>query len=254
MSLTVKQLAEIAHVSVRTLHHYDRIGLLEPSARTDAGYRLYEHRDLERLQEVLFFRELGFSLADIAEVLNDPRAGRLGALERLRDGLKDRGERLTAMVESVERAIQHERTGVSMDREEMFEVFGDFDPEEHAEEARERWGDTDAYRVSARRTARYGKREWAEIKAEGEAVDSGLAALMDEGVPATDLRAMDLAESHRLQIDRWFYPCSPEMHVGLGEMYVADARFTAHYDKVREGLADYLRDAIRANAERASSG
>ena len=133
----------------------------------------------------------------------------------------------------------------------MFEVFGDFDPAEHEAEAKERWGDTAAYKESARRTRRYTKDDWARFKAESDAVNEAIAALMDEGVAPDDPRAMDAVERHRLLIDTWFYPCPVEMHEQLGRMYVEDARFTATYEKIRPGMAEYLRDATAANARRA---
>jgi len=138
-----------------------------------------------------------------------------------------------------------------MDANDMFEAFGDFDPKEYEKEAEERWGNTDAYKESARRTKRYTKEDWIEVHKETEAVNAGLAELMDEGAAADDPRAMDLAEQHRANIDKRFYPVSQEMHVGLAEMYIADPRFAANYEKVHEGLAQYMHDAILANARRA---
>ncbi|MHB1477697.1 MAG: TipAS antibiotic-recognition domain-containing protein, partial [Coriobacteriia bacterium] len=137
-----------------------------------------------------------------------------------------------------------------MTKEEMFEVFGDFDPAEYEEEVQERWGQSDAYKESARRTAKYTKADWERFKAESEQIGTDTARLMDEGVPADDPRAMDLAEQARKQIDTWFYPCSHEMHVNLAEMYIADPRFTATYEKIHEGMARYWHDAILANAAR----
>jgi MerR family transcriptional regulator, thiopeptide resistance regulator len=134
--------------------------------------------------------------------------------------------------------------------EEKREVFGDFDPDAHAGEARERWGETDAYRQSAQRTAKYTKDDWVRIKAEGAQNVAAFAAALDSGVAAADPRAMDLAEAHRRHISQWFYDCPLEMHRGLGDMYVADPRFTATYDAGRPGLAQYIRDAIHANADR----
>jgi hypothetical protein len=115
-------------------------------------------------------------------------------------------------------------------------------------EARERWGDTDAYRESARRARRYGKEEWAKIRGAQEGIETGLADAMISGDPAEGERARHLAEQARLHIDRWFYPCSHRMHVGLAEMYIADPRFKAHYDDRARGLAEYVAAAIRANA------
>jgi DNA-binding transcriptional MerR regulator len=250
MSYTVGQVAALAKVSVRTLHHYDELGLLSPPVRTGAGYRLYGDDDLAALQQVLFFKELGFGLADIGRIMHDPHFDRLEALRMQRRMLAEKSARLALMVEAVEAAIDATEGGVRMDAEDMFEAFGEFDPKEYEKEAEDRWGNTDAYKESAHRTKRYTKDDWVEIKAESEAVSAGLAALMDEGVPATDPRAMDLAEQHRLQIDRRFYPCSHEMHCSLAEMYVADPRFTANYEKVRPGLARYMHDAILANAAR----
>lgn len=121
----------------------------------------------------------------------------------------------------------------------------------YADEARERWGDTEAYKESARRTKQYKPDDWARIKAEGEAVEVGMAELLRAGEPAEGPKAMELAEQARLHIHRWFYPCSHRMHAGLAVMYVADARFTAHYEERAPGLAAYMATAIRANARQA---
>lgn len=248
--LTVSGVSRLTGASVRTLHHYDQIGLLAPSARTAAGYRLYSDADLARLQEILLFRELEIPLDDIATLLSGGAFDRRAALELQREMLLQKAVRTEALIASVERAINAERTGVRMTKEEMFEVFGDFDPAEYEEEVQERWGGTDAYKESSRRTARYTKADWERFKAESEQIGTDTARLMDEGVPADDPRAMDLAEQARLQIDTWFYPCSHEMHVGLAEMYIVDPRFTATYEKIHEGMAQYWHDAIIANAAR----
>lgn len=251
MGLTVGEVATLASVSVRTLHHYDELGLLTPSVRTGAGYRLYSDADLVALQQVLFFKELGFGLGDIARIMHDPQFDRLEALRMQRRMLMDKSTQLALMAEAVEAAIDATEGGVRMDAKDMFEAFGDFDPKEYEKEAEERWGSTDAYKESARRTKRYTKEDWIEVRTETEAVNAGLAALMDEGVPADDPRAMDFAEQHRLNIDKRFYPCSHEMQCGLAEMYIMDPRFTANYEKIRPGLAQYMHDAILANSARA---
>lgn len=249
-ALTVSEVSRLAGVSVRALHHYDEIGLLVPSDRTDAGYRLYSRDDLDRLQEILLFRELEIPLDDIAVLLAGGAFDRRAALELQRELLLQKAVRTEALITSVERAINAERTGVRMTKDEMFEVFGDFDPAEYEDEVKERWGESDAYKESARRTARYTKADWERFKAESEQIGTDTARLMDEGVPPTDPRAMDLAEQARLQIDTWFYPCSHDMHVGLAGMYIADPRFTATYEKIHEGMAQYWHDAILANASR----
>lgn len=124
--------------------------------------------------------------------------------------------------------------------------------DQYADEARERWGGTDAYRESARRTEGYSEEDWKKIKGESEGIEAGLAAALDDGDPLDGDRAMDLAEAARKHIDRWFYPCSRAMHAGLAEMYTSDPRFKAHYDGRAEGLAEYVAEAIRANAARAA--
>ena len=162
----------------------------------------------------------------------------------------DKSSQLALMAEAVDAAIDATKGGGRMDAKDMFEAFGDFDPKEYEKEAEERWGNTDAYKESARRTKRYSKEDWIEVRKETEAVNEALAALLDAGVPADDPRAMDQAEQHRLNIDKRFYPVSYEMHVGLAQMYIADPRFAANYEKIRPGLAQYMHDAILANAAR----
>lgn len=139
-----------------------------------------------------------------------------------------------------------------MTKKEMVGIFGDLDPAGYEDEVKERWGHTDAYKESARRTKRYTKEDWMRIKDEGAASIATMVGLFDEGVAPSDPRAMDVAEEARLAIDRNFYPCSHQMHVGLGDMYCADQRFTAFYDQHREGLAKWLSRAIKANAGRAA--
>ena len=247
---TVSDVADLTGVSVRTLHHYDAVGLLNPSRRTAAGYRLYNDADLARLQEVLFFRELGLPLDDIAALLAGGAFDRRAALELQREMLVAKVARLRAMIASIDRTLEAHEKGRLMDKKEMFDVFGDFDPADYDDEVKERWGETDAYQESARRTARYTKADWERFKAESEQIGADAARLMDEGVPAGDPRATDLAEQARLQIDTWFYPCPHEMHVNLAEMYIADPRFTATYERIHEGMAQYWHDAILANAAR----
>jgi len=250
MSYTVGEVAKLAHVSVRTLHHYDEIGLLKPGVRSDAGYRFYDDTDLERLQQILLFKELGFELAHIKDVMDDSSFNRREALIGQREMLETRAARLLAMIDAIDIAITHEEKGTTMSKEEMFEVFGDFDPAKHEAEAEERWGDTDAHAESARRTSRYTKQDWQRYKDENDEINGAIAALMDEGAPADDPQAMDAVERARLQIDHWFYPCSRRKHAELGQMYVADPRFAANYEKIRTGMAQYMCDATAANAER----
>jgi DNA-binding transcriptional MerR regulator len=252
MSHTIGAVARMAGITVRTLHHYDEIGLLSPGVRSAAGYRRYAEADIERLQRILFFRELGFGLDEIGKIMTDGGTDASAHLRRQHAMLLDRIARLKRMAAAVEKAMEARTMGIHLTPDERLEVFGDFDPDEHAAEAEERWGDTDAYRESARRTASYTKADWQRMKEESAAPVNQLAAAMRAGTPADSVEAMDAAEAHRQHISRWFYECTPEIHVGLAEMYVADPRFTATYEKVAPGLAQYLHDAIVANAARAA--
>ncbi|MFG2051284.1 MerR family transcriptional regulator [Micromonospora sp. NPDC048935] len=248
MAYTVGQVAKIAGVTVRTLHHYDEIGLLSPSGRTSAGYRRYDDADLQRLQLVLYYRELGFPLEEITAIIDDPAADPAAHLRRQHELLTERMKRLQEMVTAIEFAMEASKLNIQLTPEERFEVFGDFKPEQYEAEAEQRWGGTDAYRESNRRASRYTKEDWLRIKAENEDWGRRIVALMASGAPADGPEAMDLAEEHRQIISRWFYECSYEVQTGLADMYMADERFTAYYEKIAPGLAAYLNEAIHANA------
>lgn len=245
---TVGELSAAAGVTVRTLHHYDERGLLSPSGRSDSGYRLYSERDLERLQEILGWRALGFSLGEIGELLDAPGHDRLSALRTQRELVDAELARLAALARTLDRTI----ATIEGDEPQEETMFDGLKPDEYQDEARERWGRTDAYKQSARRAAAYGEAQWREIKAQTQEIEQLFAELKRSGQPADSEPARAAAEQARLQIDRWFYSCSREMHRRLGEVYVADPRFAANYERLEPGLAAYIRDAIAANASRAA--
>jgi DNA-binding transcriptional MerR regulator len=250
--LTVGAVARLAGVTVRTLHHYDEIGLVSPSGRSPAGYRLYDDGDLDRLHAVLAYRELGFGLEDVAALL----AGAGDPLEHLRRQhalVRSRIDHLTRLLGALERTMEAQMSGLNLTPEEKFEVFGDHDPDQYADEARDRWGETDAYRQSAQRTSRYGKDDWLRIKAEGEAVTQRFADLFTSGAPADGAEAAAAVREHREHISRWFYDCSPQMQRGLAEMYVTDDRFQRTYDDRAPGLAQWIHDAVLAETASAPS-
>lgn len=250
VSYSVGQVAGLAGVTVRTLHHYDEIGLLPPSDRNHAGHRRYGEDDLDRLQQILFYRELGFPLDEVAVLLDDPDADPQEHLRRQHDLLTTRIGTLQKMAAAVAHTMEARRMNVRLTPQERFEVFGDFDPEEHVAEARERWGDTAAYQESRRRAAAYTKDDWKRLTAEFDAIHHRMAELLGRGVPPDAAEAMDVAEEHRRFISGAYYDCTYEIHAGLGEMYVTDERFTATYEAIRPGLAVYMRDAMLANAVR----
>ncbi|WP_327354346.1 MerR family transcriptional regulator [Streptomyces sp. NBC_01304] len=250
MSYSVGQVAKFAGVTVRALHHYDEIGLLCPSGRSHAGHRRYEDADLDRLQQILFYRELGFPLDEVAALLDDPDADPQAHLRRQHELLTSRIEQLQKMAEAVETAMEAKKMGINLTPEEKFEVFGDHDPDQYAEEAEERWGNTDAWAESQRKTASYTKEDWLRIQEEQADWNRRMIAVMESGAEPESEAAMDLAEEHRRQIRRFYYDCTYEIHTGLAEMYIADERFTRNIDKDKPGLAVYLREAILANAIR----
>jgi MerR family transcriptional regulator, thiopeptide resistance regulator len=253
MSYSIGQAAGVAGVTIRTLHHYEEIGLLPASERTRSGYRSYDESDLERLQRILYYRELGFPLSEITALLEDPHNDAATHLRRQHALLKRRLQRLEAMIDAVELEMEAQQMGISLTPEERFELFGDFVPEDYEKEAEERWGDTEVYKQSQRRVAAYTKQDWLKIKQEGGAIEQRLKAAFESGTAPDSDVAMDLAEEHRLQITRWFYDCSHEIHRGLGQMYVDDPRFKKHYEAIAHGLAEFLRDAAAANAARAGA-
>lgn len=253
MSYSVGQVAAFAKVTVRTLHHYDEVGLLAPGERSLSGYRKYLDTDLQRLQQILFYRELGFPLEEIAAIMDDPETDTSTHLRRQRRLLKGKIERLQEMVTAVEYTMEAHIMGISLTPEEQFEVFGDFRPQDHAEEVEQRWGGTDAYRQSQRRTASYTKQDWERVMAEAAETVRRLVEAKDAGIDPASEQVMALAEEHRQHITRWFYDCSYEIHRGLGQMYVDDPRFTATYEGFSPGLARYVCGAIGANADRAAA-
>jgi MerR family transcriptional regulator, thiopeptide resistance regulator len=249
----VKEVARLAGVSVRTLHHYDSIGLLVPQIRTDAGYRLYSDADLLRLQQILIGRELGLSLEEIGRSLDDPGFDRRIALIDQRGRLKDRVEQTESMIRAIDAALAVLDDGQGEKQMNLEGLFKGFDPSPYEDEVRRRWGATDPYVESAKRTARYTPDDWKSVTAEQTAIFNDAYGALKAGKAPSDEAVMDLAERHRLSIDRWFYPCGHAMHRGLASMYESDDRFRHSIDEQREGLTSFLAEAIRANATRHSS-
>jgi MerR family transcriptional regulator, thiopeptide resistance regulator len=250
MTWTVGEASRLAKVSVRTLHHYDEIGLLEPGTRSEAGYRLYTVENLERLQQILLFRELGFALPEIRSIMLDPAYDRTDALKAQRTLLAEKVRRTNAAIEAIDLQLMEQEEGIPMTKEESSKMFGElfdgFDPAEYEDEARERWGETDAYKQSAERTKRYTKADWEAIKAEAEENTNAFIALMEAGVSADSPEAMALADEHRLHISKWFYDLPVEFYANMASIWVNDPRFTKNIDKPKPGLAAYKYAAVTA--------
>jgi DNA-binding transcriptional MerR regulator len=245
----VSEVARITGISVRALHHYDAIGLLVPKQRTDAGYRVYDQDDLLRLQQVLIGREQGLALEDIRRALDDPRFDRAQALRAQKRALQERAQRTDDMIRAVDAALAmlEDDRGGTMDVKQLFDGF---DPAAYEAEVQERWGDTDAYRESAKRSKRYRADDWKRIKDEQNDIYAEAARALEAGRTPDSDEAMDVAERHRRSIDRWFYPCSAGMHVNLADLWEADPRFAENIDQHGAGLTAFLAAAVRANARR----
>lgn len=254
MSYSVGQVSTFAGVTVRTLHHYDKAGLLSPSDRSPAGYRLYNEADLVRLQQILFYRELGFPLDEIAAIFKDPQVNPLERLRARQRELNEEIARLQRLAEVAERAIEVQKTGVPLTPEERFEVFGEvaFDLS-YATEAELKWAHSQGQREAMARADAHTKEDWRRLMDEAGAWRAELLAAFDDGQPSDGERAMDLAEEHRLHIARWFTSCPPDMHRRIADDFVADPRAFALVvppSQQRPGLAAYTRRAVYANAAR----
>lgn len=233
--MKVKEVSELTGVSVRTLHHYDRIGLLTPANLTEAGYRLYSNDNLATLQQILFFRELDFPLKKIKELLTSPSFDRQEAFEMQRNMLLEKRKQLDLMIQTIEKTIQHGKGEYLMTNEEKFKGF-DFSKNPYEQEARDRWGDK-AVDESNKKAAQFGP----EFGEEMNRIYFKLA----------DIRHLD-PKSNEAQagIEEWFNllnkmgTYSLEAFAGLGQMYVDDERFTKNIDKFGEGLAVFMRDAM----------
>lgn len=245
--LKVSEVAGLSGVSVRALHHYDELSLLVPSGRSPAGYRLYTGADLLRLQQIVIGRELGLSLEQIRRSLDDPSFDLAGSLQQQRASLVARRQQAEAMIAAIDKTLASlgKGAGEPMETEDM---FAGFDPSKHEEEARQRWGHTEAYNESARRTGKYTPEDWKALGAEQKAIYDDAASAMAAGKAPGSPEAMAIAERHRLSIDRWFYPCGYAMHAGLADLYENDPRFAANIDRHGQGLTPFLSAAIRANA------
>ena len=244
---TVGEVAELVGVSVRTLHHWDRIGLAPASGRTWSDYRVYDDDDVARIHRVLVYRELGFPLAQIGVLLDDPAADEHAHLDRQRELLLERISHLQEMVSAVERLKEAITVNAPLTPEDRAEIFGSEWKQEWQDEAQERWGDTPQWAESQQRNATLTKADWIRIKAEGDALNADLAAAKRSGVDPTSPEAAALAERHRAMVSE-HYNCTYSMQVILARMYQEDPRFTRYYEDLEPGLAPWVQAAVDANA------
>lgn len=243
--MKVKKVADLVGISVRTLHHYDEIGLLTPEETTEAGYRNYSDHDLETLQQILFFKELGFPLKQIKEIIDNPSFDREEALEMHRNLLLEKRSRLDKMIETVDKTILDMKGEITMSHKEKFEGF-DFGHNPYEQEARERWGDKAVDESNAKING-MSKDEKKAFESEFNAIYSELAAIRHEAPES---------EVAQESIEKWYHflnrmgSYSLDAFKGLGQMYVDDERFTENINQFGDGLATFMRDAMAVYADR----
>ncbi|MFV3010794.1 MerR family transcriptional regulator [Clostridium botulinum] len=246
MHYKIKEVADMAGISARMLHHYDKIGLLNPESVSAAGYRLYSDENLDRLQQILFFKELNFPLQEIKIILDSPNFDKKEALKVHRQLLLEKKIRLEKIIQSVDKTISSMEGEFKMDKKEALNVFSMIEIEEHqkkySEEVKEKYGNTSAYKESNKKTSKYTKEYWSNIMKDWDEIFKKLANLMDKN--PDDEEVQESVYQLREHISKNFYDCTPEIFRGLGELYVNDERFTANIDKYKTGLSKFVREAI----------
>ncbi len=241
MTYTIHKLATLSGVSVRTLHYYDEIQLLLPARREDNGYRLYGEAELLRLQQILFFRELDFPLQDIGRILDSPGFMVEQSLLDHKQLIKLKQKRLNKLLKTIDLTLYSMSNNQPASDDELYDAFKDDDVKQYQAEVKARWGNTDAYKQSQAKVSKMTNREMDELKANADKFNRRLAAAMGKDLADAEVQA--LVAEHYAGIN-FFYTCSIDMYKNLAEMYVADPRFSAYYDKYAPGLAVFLRDAI----------
>jgi len=239
MAYTVKEFSKLAGVSARTLHYYDEIGLLRPASVGENGYRYYDHQSALRLQQILFFRELDFSLDEIHKILNDPSFDLTVALDAHRAALQQRVERLQRLIHTVDQTKMYLEGRYEMDDKEIFGGWTEEKQKEYEQEIRQRYGQRAFEGVTDWNS--YTPEQKAAIRAESGAIYQGLGEVMDKGPDSPEVQALIARWHNHL---RYFYEPSPERLRGLGEMYVEDERFRENFERIRPGLAAFVKQAI----------
>ncbi|MEH6820019.1 MAG: MerR family transcriptional regulator [Dietzia psychralcaliphila] len=245
--LTVGAVADLVGVSVRTLHHWDRIGLAPASGRTWSDYRVYDDDDVARIHRVLVYRELGLPLAQIGVLLDDPDVDEGAHLSRQRDLLVDRISHLQEMVSAVDRLKEAIAVNTPLTPADRAEIFGTDWNEDWQAEAQQQWGDTPQWEQSQQRTSTMSKEDWRRVKADTDSLNSDLAAAKRAGVDPASPEATELVERHRASIST-FYDCTRSMQVLLARMYRQDPRFSETYDSLEPGLTEWIEAAVEADA------
>lgn len=241
MAYTVQQLAKLAHVSVRTLHHYDDIGLLKPASVGKNGYRYYEQPQLLRLQQILFFRELEFPLQEIARILDAPDYDRAAVLKGQKKMLTLKRDRMNQILTTLTNTLTTMNNDNLPEDRDLFDGLSREQMDAYQAEAKERWGHTDAWKQSQERMKNWSKDDMRAIQKEGKDILLKIVQLMDRG--PSDSKVLSLIEAYHQHMGQ-FYDCSLQMFRGLGTMYSEDERFAAYYEKFAPGLAEFMTQGI----------
>ncbi|GMK48192.1 MerR family transcriptional regulator [Paenibacillus glycanilyticus] len=246
MEYTVQKLGQLAGVSTRTLRYYDELGLLKPARVRSSGYRIYGQAEVDLLQQILFYRELGLGLEQIRQIIQDPAFDKRAALKEHREQLLDRRRQLDVLIRNVEQSIEHTEGRINMSDKQKFEGFKqkliDENENKYGKEIREKYGD-DAVNASNAKLSHMTQEQYDEVTKLGEEIKASLAEAIKTGDPAGEL-AQKTAELHKRWLMFYWKEYSKEAHAGLSQMYVDDERFTAYYDADQPGSAAFLRDAI----------
>jgi DNA-binding transcriptional MerR regulator len=246
MEYTVQKLAQLAGVSSRTLRYYDEIGILKPARINSSGYRIFGQKEVDRLQQILFYRELGISLDQIKEIITAPAFNAADALKEHREKLLEKRKQLDLLITNVDKTIASVEGRTKMSDKEKFEGFKkkmiEDNEKQYGKEIREKYGDETVDKSNAK-FMNMTQEEHEAVTKLAEEVSSTLAQAMKTGNPAGEL-AQKVAGLHKQWLTFYWNEYSREAHAGLAEMYVADERFKAYYDKIRPGAAEFLRDAI----------
>ena len=247
MEYTVHKLAQLAGVSTRTLRYYDELGILKPARTSSSGYRIYGQAELDLLQQILFYRELGVSLEHIAKIITSPTFDGVRALREHREKLLDKRAQLDLLITNVDKTIAQKEGRILMTDHEKFEGFKhktvQDNEEQYGEEARKRWGNEAVDRSNAK-VRGMTKEQHDKLTQLTTDLYSTLHAAVQTGDPAGKL-AQKAADLHKQWLCFYWDKYSKEAHAGVAQMYVDDPRFMAHYDQEQPGTAAFLRDAIR---------
>ena len=244
MKMSISETAKLTGISVRTLHYYDEIGLLKPVCVDEhSGYRFYDERSLERLQTILFYRELDFPLKDIIKIISNPDFNKNEALSRQKKLLRLKSERIERLIDAIDSTLKGENT-MSFNEFDNSEFLAQ--KEKYATEAKEKWGNTDAYKESAKKTSAYSDEKWTEVNSGMNAIIFEFADCMKNNSSPESESAQGLVQKWQDYITETHYTCTKEILAGLGMMYVGDERFKANIDKCGEGTAEYMSKAIEA--------